>query len=46
MTPTQGKCKDCKYFNIDNGVGWCLNLDDEVKPWWTGCVQFIFKEGK
>jgi hypothetical protein len=40
--PTQQPCKTCKYFH----EGFCTQLDDDVEPFWTGCVMHKPKEVK
>ena len=42
MKPTQGKCKDCKFYQ-----DWfCLQLYLYVEEWWTGCVMWTAKKEK
>lgn len=47
MKPTEGKCEDCKFITNKHPSGlldFCVNLENQVKKWWTGCVMWEKKE--
>jgi len=41
VSPAKQPCRTCAAFLPQReGKPWCKELNDQVQPWWTGCIRW------